>query len=185
MEFSDWPELDHPEPVSVVLGTERSEWPDPGCTPALSQSLWPWGWTALVGLGFYTCYGGLAQVGVGQVIRAGTKCSSKEIGVLPAEGGMDLEQAREQAWLCDTEASLREGSGQIEPPLHPPLPEVMVGMGYTREEIKEALTSQKYNEVTATYLLLGRKTEVRRRQGHLGCAMPGVEGLWGQRGQRR
>lgn len=59
----------------------------------------------------------------------------------------------------------------------------MVGMGYTREEIKEALTSQKYNEVTATYLLLGRKTEVRRCQGHLGCMMPGVEGHLGQRGQ--
>jgi len=55
--------------------------------------------------------------------------------------------------------------------------EVMVGMGYTREEIKEALTNQKYNEVTATYLLLGRKTEVRSREA-LGLAR--VEGLGGQ-----
>lgn len=68
-----------------------------------------------------------------------------------------------------------------ESPLPPPLSEVMVGMGYTREEIKEALSSQKYNEVTATYLLLGRKTEVRRRRGHLGFGMPGAEGLLGQR----
>uniref|UniRef100_A0A8C5CFA3 non-specific serine/threonine protein kinase n=1 Tax=Gadus morhua TaxID=8049 RepID=A0A8C5CFA3_GADMO len=37
--------------------------------------------------------------------------------------------------------------------------EVMVGMGYSRDEIKDALTTQKYNEVTATYLLLGRKSE--------------------------
>ncbi|XP_058684908.1 MAP/microtubule affinity-regulating kinase 4-like [Poecile atricapillus] len=37
--------------------------------------------------------------------------------------------------------------------------EVMVGMGYTREEIKEALSTHKYNEVTATYLLLGRRGE--------------------------
>lgn len=34
-------------------------------------------------------------------------------------------------------------------------------MGYSREEIKEALANQKYNEVTATYLLLGRKNEVQ------------------------
>uniref|UniRef100_A0AAQ5YQU4 MAP/microtubule affinity-regulating kinase 3 n=1 Tax=Amphiprion ocellaris TaxID=80972 RepID=A0AAQ5YQU4_AMPOC len=38
--------------------------------------------------------------------------------------------------------------------------DVMVGMGFNREEIRDSLVSHKYNEITATYLLLGRKNEV-------------------------
>lgn len=35
-------------------------------------------------------------------------------------------------------------------------------MGFPQEEVKKALESQKYNEVTGVYLLLGRKAaEVR------------------------
>lgn len=31
-------------------------------------------------------------------------------------------------------------------------------MGFPQEEVKKALEGQKYNQVTAVYLLLGRKT---------------------------
>ncbi|XP_006632238.1 MAP/microtubule affinity-regulating kinase 3a isoform X16 [Lepisosteus oculatus] len=36
--------------------------------------------------------------------------------------------------------------------------DIMVGMGYSREEIHESLARMKYDEITATYLLLGRKS---------------------------
>nr|XP_033807192.1 MAP/microtubule affinity-regulating kinase 3 isoform X5 [Geotrypetes seraphini] len=36
--------------------------------------------------------------------------------------------------------------------------DVMVGMGYSREEIHDSLSKMKYDEITATYLLLGRKS---------------------------
>uniref|UniRef100_A0A8C2EL80 non-specific serine/threonine protein kinase n=1 Tax=Cyprinus carpio TaxID=7962 RepID=A0A8C2EL80_CYPCA len=36
--------------------------------------------------------------------------------------------------------------------------DIMVGMGYSREEIHESLTRMKYDEITATYLLLGRNS---------------------------
>ncbi|XP_023991261.1 MAP/microtubule affinity-regulating kinase 3 isoform X3 [Salvelinus sp. IW2-2015] len=36
--------------------------------------------------------------------------------------------------------------------------DIMVEMGYTQEEVTESLTKMKYDEITATYLLLGRKS---------------------------
>ncbi|CAB1335304.1 unnamed protein product [Coregonus sp. 'balchen'] len=36
--------------------------------------------------------------------------------------------------------------------------DVMVGMGFSLEEIQESLAKMKYDEITATYLLLGRKS---------------------------
>lgn len=35
--------------------------------------------------------------------------------------------------------------------------DVMVSMGYSREKINDSLTKMKYDDITATYLLLGRK----------------------------
>jgi hypothetical protein len=40
--------------------------------------------------------------------------------------------------------------------------ELMITMGFPKEDITDALTGQKYDETMATYLLLGRKpAEVR------------------------
>lgn len=49
----------------------------------------------------------------------------------------------------------------------------MVGMGYNLEEIQDSLAKMKYDEITATYLLLGRKaSEVDTAPGH--CSDGGV-----------
>lgn len=35
--------------------------------------------------------------------------------------------------------------------------DIMVAMGFARDEIHDSVVNQKYDEVMATYLLLGRK----------------------------
>ncbi|XP_072346178.1 MAP/microtubule affinity-regulating kinase 4-like isoform X1 [Scyliorhinus torazame] len=91
----------------------------------------------------------------------------------PAKRGT-LEQIMKDKWInvgCDGE--------ELRPYVEPEQDlgdskriEVMVGMGYTREEIKEALTRHKYNEVTATYLLLGRnKSEMDGTDSRSGSSL--------------
>ena len=48
-------------------------------------------------------------------------------------------------------------------------PDVMVGMGYNLEEIQESLAKMKYDEITATYLLLGRKASEVKTQTSYQC----------------
>uniref|UniRef100_A0A3Q3N7S9 non-specific serine/threonine protein kinase n=1 Tax=Mastacembelus armatus TaxID=205130 RepID=A0A3Q3N7S9_9TELE len=74
-----------------------------------------------------------------------------------------LEQVMKDKWI-NTGYEGDELKPHIEPVedySDPARIEVMVGMGFTPEEIKDSLLHQKYNEVTATYLLLGRKGDAR------------------------
>ncbi|XP_027004840.1 MAP/microtubule affinity-regulating kinase 3 isoform X3 [Tachysurus fulvidraco] len=70
-----------------------------------------------------------------------------------------LEQIMKDRWI---NAGFEED--ELKPFVEPELDisdqkriDIMVGMGYSREEIHESLTKMKYDEITATYLLLGRK----------------------------
>uniref|UniRef100_A0A4W6EJQ1 non-specific serine/threonine protein kinase n=1 Tax=Lates calcarifer TaxID=8187 RepID=A0A4W6EJQ1_LATCA len=70
-----------------------------------------------------------------------------------------LEQIMKDRWInagCDEE--------ELKPFMEPELDirdqkriDVMVGMGYSREEINDSLAKMKYDDITATYLLLGRR----------------------------
>uniref|UniRef100_A0A8C6SYW7 non-specific serine/threonine protein kinase n=1 Tax=Neogobius melanostomus TaxID=47308 RepID=A0A8C6SYW7_9GOBI len=49
--------------------------------------------------------------------------------------------------------------------------DVMVGMGFSKDEIREALSGHKYNEVTATYLLLGSTAEKEGSESRSGSTL--------------
>uniref|UniRef100_A0A3P9J6D9 MAP/microtubule affinity-regulating kinase 3 n=1 Tax=Oryzias latipes TaxID=8090 RepID=A0A3P9J6D9_ORYLA len=76
----------------------------------------------------------------------------------PAKRGT-LEQIMKDRWI---NAGFEED--ELKPYTEPELDitdqkriDVMVGMGYKLEDIQESLTKMKYDQFTATYLLLGRK----------------------------
>ncbi|XP_023681286.1 MAP/microtubule affinity-regulating kinase 3a isoform X6 [Paramormyrops kingsleyae] len=77
----------------------------------------------------------------------------------PAKRGT-LEQIMKDRWI---NAGCEED--ELKPFVEPELDisdqkriDIIVGMGYSREEIQESLARMKYDEITATYLLLGRKS---------------------------
>uniref|UniRef100_A0A8D3BP83 MAP/microtubule affinity-regulating kinase 3 n=1 Tax=Scophthalmus maximus TaxID=52904 RepID=A0A8D3BP83_SCOMX len=83
-----------------------------------------------------------------------------------------LEQIMKDRWInagCDEQ--------ELKPFVEPQLDirdqtriDRMVGMGYSREKINESLAKMKYDDITATYLLLGRRAaEVRGYHGNNRC----------------
>ncbi|XP_004681624.1 PREDICTED: MAP/microtubule affinity-regulating kinase 3 isoform X4 [Condylura cristata] len=71
-----------------------------------------------------------------------------------------LEQIMEDRWV-----NAGHEEDELRPFVEPELDisdqkriDIMVGMGYSQEEIQESLSKMKYDEITATYLLLGRKS---------------------------
>ncbi|XP_051951544.1 MAP/microtubule affinity-regulating kinase 3-like isoform X2 [Xyrauchen texanus] len=71
-----------------------------------------------------------------------------------------LEQIMKDRWI-----NAGSDEDELKPFVEPELDisdqkriDIMVGMGYSREEIHESLTRMKYDEITATYLLLARKS---------------------------
>lgn len=70
-----------------------------------------------------------------------------------------LEQIMKDRWI-----NMGSDEDALKPFIEPELDirdqkriDMMVGMGYSREEINDSLTKMKYDDITATYLLLGHR----------------------------
>uniref|UniRef100_A0A8D0WLD7 non-specific serine/threonine protein kinase n=1 Tax=Sus scrofa TaxID=9823 RepID=A0A8D0WLD7_PIG len=68
-----------------------------------------------------------------------------------------LEQIMKDRWI-NAGHEEDELKPFVEPELDIADQKRIVGMGYSQEEIQESLSKMKYDEITATYLLLGRKS---------------------------
>ncbi|NP_001084256.1 microtubule affinity regulating kinase 3 L homeolog [Xenopus laevis] len=71
-----------------------------------------------------------------------------------------LEQIMKDRWI-----NAGHEEDELKPFLEPELDiadqkriDIMIGMGYSKEEIQESLSRMKFDEITATYLLFGRKS---------------------------
>ena len=77
----------------------------------------------------------------------------------PIKRGM-LEQIMKDRWI-----NAGHEEDELKPFVEPELDiadqkriDIMVGMGYSQEEIQQSVSKMKYDEITAMYLLLGRKS---------------------------
>ncbi|KAG2469194.1 MARK2 kinase, partial [Polypterus senegalus] len=78
----------------------------------------------------------------------------------PAKRGSLEQQIMKDRWM-----NVGHEDEELKPYMEPPpdykdpkRTDIMIQMGYSQEEIQDSLVNQKYNEVMATYLLLGYKT---------------------------
>ncbi|XP_030577205.1 MAP/microtubule affinity-regulating kinase 3-like isoform X1 [Archocentrus centrarchus] len=86
-----------------------------------------------------------------------------------------LEQIMKDRWINSS-----SDEEELKPFIEPELDirdqqriDLMVGMGYSREAINDSLSKMKYDDITATYLLLGRKaTEAEASDSSLLKARP-------------
>uniref|UniRef100_A0A4X2K789 Microtubule affinity regulating kinase 2 n=1 Tax=Vombatus ursinus TaxID=29139 RepID=A0A4X2K789_VOMUR len=98
--------------------------------------------------------------GEGAAVWRGWGTSGMRLGLLSLVCRFYPQQIMKDRWM-----NVGHEEDELKPYVEP-LPdykdprrtELMVSMGYTREEIQDSLVGQKYNEVMATYLLLGYKS---------------------------